>query len=211
MKINIRRNLGVLFLFLGALILIQNLELFKSNLGSMIGTGIYGIFSIYLFLQFNKEKEQWWWLILGFLFVGLGLSSLANIIETFEQFSAVFGITMTGLGFIIIYTRNRNDWWALIPGSILVSLGIVQYLEIASPGTPTNGIMFLGMGTAFLLMYLIPTKLGRMNWPLIPTVVFFALGVTNSLNQELVILSILGPALLIFAGLLVLAVALKKK
>ena len=43
MKLNVRKYLGVFLLFLGALILIQNLNLFKSDLGSIVGASIYGV------------------------------------------------------------------------------------------------------------------------------------------------------------------------
>lgn len=211
MKINIRKYLGAFLLFLGALILIQNLSLFKSEVGSIVGAGIYGAFFIFLIRQFSKDTTQWWWFLIGVFFLGLALSNVAFLIEPVEKFSPIFGIAFAGIGFILVYLLDRSNWWALVPGSIFVSLGVIRYLEVISQDTPTNGIIFLGMGIAFLLMFLIPTNQGRMNWPLIPAVILFAMGATASLNQNLNIFSIVGPGLLILGGLLVLNVSRTNK
>ena len=52
MKLNVRKYLGIFLLFLGALILIQNLILFTSDIGSVVGAIIYCAFSVYLFFQY---------------------------------------------------------------------------------------------------------------------------------------------------------------
>jgi hypothetical protein len=49
-----------------------------------------------------------------------------------------------------------------------------------------------------------------MNWPLIPAVILFAIGATLSLNQDLNLISFIGPALLLLGGILVLIVSQKK-
>ena len=211
-KFNARKYLGIILLFVGGLILIQNLNLFKSDIGSVVGAIIYGTFSIYLFFQFSHRPDHWWWLIIGVFLLGLALSNIIILFDTLEQYSPMVGITFAGIGFLIIYLYNRTNWWALIPGSILISLGIIRYLEVTSPDTSTNGILFFGTGIAFLLIFLIPSSLGeRMNWPLIPTVIFLAIGATASLDQDLNIFSFVGPGLLILGGLLVLNVARSNK
>ena len=211
MKINLRKYLGAFLLFVGALILIQNLSLFKSEVGSIVGAGIYGAFFIFLILQYSKDTTQSWWLIIGVFLLGLALSNVAYLIESLEKFSSIFGVAFAGIGFVLVYLLDRTNWWALVPGSIFFSLGVIRYLELNSQDTPTNGIIFLGMGIAFLLMFLIPSNQGRMNWPLIPAVILFAIGATASLNQDLNIFTIVGPSLLILGGLLVLSVSRTNK
>jgi hypothetical protein len=211
MKINVRKYLGVFLLFLGALILIQNLNLFKSDIGSIIGASIYGAISVYLFFQYSKDTTQWWWLITGVFLLGIGMSNIFVLFDTLGQYSPILGVSFAGAGFLLVYLLDRTNWWALIPGSIFISLGVIRYLEVVSPDTSTNGILFLGMGLAFLLLFVLPSSQGRMNWPLIPSVILFAIGATASLNQDLNILSFVGPGLLILGGLLVLIVARTNK
>ena len=93
---------------------------------------------------------------------------------------------------------------------MITSLGVIRYLEVSAPEIQTNGIMFLGLGIAFLILFLVPIRNIRMNWPLIPAVILFAIGATLSLNQDLNLISFIGPALLLLGGILVLIVSQKK-
>lgn len=211
-KLNVRKYIGIILLFAGVLFLIQNLNLFQNDIGSVVGAIIYGVFSIYLIFLYSRDTNQWWWLIIAVFLLGLAMSNITDLFEAMQQFSPVVGITFTGIGCLILYLYERTNWWALIPGSILISLGIIRYFEAISPNSSTNGILFFGTGIAFLLMFLIPSGQGeRMNWPLIPAVILFAIGATASLNQDLNMLSVVGPGLLILGGLMVLIVARSNK
>jgi hypothetical protein len=210
MKINLRKNIGVLFLIIGGLILLQNIKIFSGDVGSIVFILIYGILSIYMLLTYSRRKSQWWWLILGIFLLGLALSNLSEIIPSLKSYSSVIAVFFAGISFLIIYLIDRLNWWALIPGSVITSLGVIRYLEVSAPEIQTNGIMFLGLGIAFLILFLVPIRNIRMNWPLIPAVILFAIGATLSLNQDLNLISFIGPALLLLGGILVLIVSQKK-
>jgi hypothetical protein len=210
MKINLRKNIGVLFLIIGGLILLQNIKIFSGDVGSIVFILIYGILSIYMLLTYSRRKSQWWWLILGIFLLGLALSNLSEIIPSLKSYSSVIAVFFAGISFLIIYLIDRLNWWALIPGSVITSLGVIHYLEVSAPEIQTNGIMFLGLGIAFLILFLVPIRNIRMNWPLIPAVILFAIGATLSLNQDLNLISFIGPALLLLGGILVLIVSQKK-
>jgi hypothetical protein len=210
MKINLRKNIGVLFLIIGGLILLQNIKIFSGDVGSIVFILIYGILSIYMLLTYSRRKSQWWWLILGIFLLGLALSNLSEIIPSLKSYSSVIAVFFAGISFLIIYLIDRLNWWALIPGSVITSLSVIRYLEVSAPEIQTNGIMFLGLGIAFLILFLVPIRNIRMNWPLIPAVILFAIGATLSLNQDLNLISFIGPALLLLGGILVLIVSQKK-
>ncbi len=209
MKINLSKNFGLFFLLVGGFLLLQNLNLFRGDVNSILWATIYGFLSIFIFYQYSKRTSHWWWFILGVFLFSFAISNLFVLFPSIQQAGPVVAIAGTGIGFILIFIIDRVNWWALIPGGVLFSLGIIRYFEIYEPETSTNGILFLGMGISFLLLYLIPTKIGRMNWALIPTIFLLAMGVISFFNQDFVVMSLVGPFILILGGAVVLFISFR--
>ena len=90
-----------------------------------------------------------------------------------------------GLVFLSVFLGNREHWWALIPGVILLSLGAVIFIDQTDPNRFENlsGVIFLGgIGLAFLLVYLTH----RENWwALIPAGVMFTVALTAGIGENL--------------------------
>jgi hypothetical protein len=78
-----------------------------------------------------------------------------------------------------VLVSNKANWWAAIPGVILVGLGTVTGLALLVPNLQDEipGAIFLGsIGIAFLLVYLV----ARQNWwAIIPAGVMLSLAVTT--------------------------------
>jgi len=62
-----------------------------------------------------------------------------------------------------------------------------------------GGLFFLGLGVTFGLVYLLPTREGRMNWALIPAAVLLIFGALL-IASEVQIIKYVGPAVLVLAG-----------
>lgn len=76
---------------------------------------------------------------------------LANIF-----WSVVFGLG--GLIFIGVFLSNRENWWALIPGFVLVSIGVMLTLEWLAPHSNLDlggFIILAGIALAFFVIYLL--------------------------------------------------------
>lgn len=70
-----------------------------------------------------------------------------------------------GAVFLGVFLMNRSQWWALIPGSALLSLGAVTGLSTRIPGSWGGALFLGGIGLGFWLIYLTQ----RMHWwPIIP-------------------------------------------
>ena len=76
---------------------------------------------------------------------------------------------------------NRENWWALIPGGILGFMSLAFLLAGGLNEDILGGLIMLGMGLAFLVVYL----LSRENWwALIPAGVLGTIGVTAALSEQ---------------------------
>jgi hypothetical protein len=77
-----------------------------------------------------------------------------------------------GLGFWAVYFSQRARWWAIIPGGILITMGITSALTSAFQVADTGGIFLMGLGITFLLVAL----LAKMRWAYIPAAVLLLIG-----------------------------------
>ncbi len=62
-----------------------------------------------------------------------------------------------GLIFLMVFIFNTENWWALIPGFVLIGIGIIIFMRknMESLAELWSGAVFLGLlGLAFLLVYL---------------------------------------------------------
>jgi hypothetical protein len=123
----------------------------------------------------------------GILLVGGGLFFLLHnlgVIDVAAPFWAViFGIA--GLGFLSVFVTDRQNWWALIPGIILLSIGSIVYLSYVSPelSEQLGGVIILGgIGLSFLLIYLVDREHW---WALIPAGVMATLATITGLSEVL--------------------------
>ena len=197
-KFDLRILWGGLLILAGGLFLLQELNLIPSA-WDLIWVFLFGIAGSVFIYAFLSDRSQWWPLI-----PGLGLLSLAAVIFVEELFPGVDwagAIFLAGIGisFWLIYFLNRNHWWAIIPGGVLVTLAVVAGIEDYVSGDADGGIFMLGLGLTFALVGIIPTPEGRMKWAFIPAVILMIIGVFM-VTPLLPLLNYVWPAALILAG-----------
>jgi len=190
---------GLLLILAGGLFLLQNLGLFPaSGLVWSILLALGGGFFISFFVQ---SREHWWGLIPGITLLAIAL--LVFLENFFPRVSDFWGggIVLGGIGiaFLAVYLTNRANWWALIPMGVMLTLAVVSVLDQLS-GIDTGGIFFLGLGATFTLVALLPVEGMQMRWAWIPAGVLLVIGFFISI-QSASLLSFVGPAALILAGL----------
>ena len=194
---------GLVLIFGGVLFLLQNLGVFKgSDLFWGVSLGIAGL----LFLGvFFGDRQQWWALIPGMVLLAVGsLILLTSFVPGFND--ALGGLVILGgigLSFIFVYLANRANWWALIPGGVLVTLGVVAGLDQVVSEGGTGGIFFLGLGLTFLLVAIAPNPIGKMKWAWIPAVVLVLFGLVVFFATENLQVYLLPLAFFIVGGVLI--------
>lgn len=191
---------GVVLIVGGVMFLIQNLLNFE--FGAIFWALAFGLAAIFFLSVFVSNRAMWWALIPGFTLLGIGaLIGLSAFAESFtDQWGGSIVLGGIALSFIAIYVIDRENWWAIIPGGVLVTLAAVAGLSNFASGFEVGGLFFLGLGLTFAVVALVPTPQGRMTWAWWPAGVLFIMGVliTAAFGE---FIGYVWPIALILAGL----------
>jgi hypothetical protein len=128
-------------------------------------------------MKWLQSRVTW-----GLLLILAGVLFLVQNFFFKEQAGIIWAglFLLAALYFLAYFFFNRRSWWALIPGVILLSLGVLIGMAVLNEnaGEQWGGTVFLGgIGLAFLLVYLAD----RSNWwAIIPGGVMFTLALVAS-------------------------------
>jgi hypothetical protein len=194
---------GLLLIVFGVLSLLSNLRIFVGGLdffwALLFGAG--GLLFLYVFMG---NREHWWAIIPGFVLISVG--ALIALETFFPRGIGDWGgaLVMGGIGlaFWAIYFVKREHWWAIIPGSVMLTLTVITGLSsiLESVGLDTGGVFLMGLGLTFGLLAILPTPQGRMKWALIPAGVLMVMGLLITASAAN-LLQFIGPVVLILVGL----------
>ena len=192
---------GVLLIIGGIIFLLENLGIVaigEAFWGVLLGVAAIGFLSVYL-----TNRENWWALIPGMILLSVSALIILNTIFPggTGELGGVIVLGGIGLAFLLIYLTNRENWWAIIPAGVMLTLSIVVLLGEVISGFEVGGIFFLGLGLTFALVAILPTPHGQMKWAFIPAGVMIVLGllITAALSP---LINYIWPSALILAGLL---------
>lgn len=201
---------GSLLILGGVLFLLQNLGILPlGDVFWVIVVGLGGLFFLSFFLQ---SRGNWWALIPAFTLLSITALILFNQFAPGVSGNWGGSIILGGIGlsFWAIYLVERANWWALIPGGVLLTLSATVGLEQLFPGLGTAGVFFLGMGLTFALVAALPNPQGEMRWAWIPAGILLLMGVLFMAAAG-DLLKYLWPAGLILAGLYLLYRSLRSR
>ncbi len=175
----VRLVIGGLLILVGLLAALQTLEIIESGLvwlwAAILGVG--GAAFLYIFRSF---RSQWWAIIPGISLIAIALSIVLG--EIFPDYENIFEAVILGgigLSFLLVYVFNRDHWWTIIPGGVMVTLGGVSVVDsFNTTDFDTGGLFFMGLGVTFALLYLLPSSHGRMTWALLPAGILVVIGVS---------------------------------
>jgi len=200
-KLELRVLWGLLLIAGGVLFLLDSLGIVA--VGAILWPALIGIASLaFLVIFLTDPQGNWWAAIPGFVLLGLtgtiALDELAP--QVGETWSGSFFLGGIALAFWVIYLVNREHWWAVIPGGVLLTLAVVAGLSEVLEGVEMGGIFFLGLGLTFALLALLPTPGGRLTWSIIPAIVLLVMGVLiTAAAAELI--NYVWPLALVLGGL----------
>jgi hypothetical protein len=194
---------GALLILGGIFFLLGNLGIldFTGVLWSLLWMGIFGIAGLAFLVVLALNRENWWAAIPGFALLGLAGTVAVDLFLPQSPLGGTIFLGSIGLGFLFVYLFRPENWWAIIPGGVLLTLSLVTVTE--PMGLNAGAILFLGMGVTFAVVALLPTPQGRMHWAFIPAGVLFVMGVAIGFSFE-VMLGYIWPAALILGGLFLL-------
>ena len=197
-RFDLRILWGGLLIFAGGLFLLQEMNLIPSA-WDLIWAGLFGVGGCVFLYAYWTDRSQWWPLIPGLGLLSLGALILINeILPGADWVGAIF-LGGIGLSFWLIYALNRDNWWAVIPGGVLMTLAVVAGVDPFVSGDAGGGIFMLGLSFTFGLVGLLPNRQGKMTWAFIPAGVLFLLGIFL-ITPLLPLLNFIWPAALILLG-----------
>ncbi len=191
---------GILLVAGGILFLLQNLGMFQFN--NLIWAVLLGGAGVVFLFALVSNRQNWWAIIPGLTLVYLaGLIVFDQVAPAFSNnFGGPLLLGMIGVSFWIVYFLQPGFWWAIIPGGVMITLGIVAASGRFISGIDQGGIFFLGLGLTFGILSLVSTPSGKMRWPLIPAGILILIGVLISFAATSA-MRFLWPLALILFGL----------
>ena len=154
------------------------------------GLGIFGVFL--------RDRSEWWPLIPAYaLWATAGLLALVELNVLDGVFLAAYILPAIALPFIVVFLRDRSQWWALIPAYVLLAVAAMLLLSetVLLPDAFQATFILTAIALPFLVVYL----LNRAQWwPLIPAYVLLSIGVMIPLEELGVLSDFLVPAYVMF-------------
>jgi len=198
-RIDLRILVGALLIGAGILFLLQTFNIIP-NAWSILWTAAFLVGGGIFFYVYFTDRRQWWALIPAMTLLGLsGTIFVDTYIPAISNLGGALFLGGIGLGFWVIYLTNREFWWAIIPGGVLLTLGAVVVAEDFIIGDSEGGVFFMGLAITFLLVALLAKPRENFWWAYIPAGVLFVLGIflTEPLQS---VFNYVWPVALILAG-----------
>ena len=247
MQIDKNRNTKIITIFLGMFFILAGGGLLAGNsFGSdVVGPTIMFEFALcFSVIAAWSRKNQWAMLPAG-LFTTIGLVTTLEILihqsevtgNTFHldvlypkmeipislaQVTGPVFLFLLAATFLVFATLSKKNWWAIIPGGIFASIGLVAALDIlvpheeypSLPGMLTWGFytwaLFLGLAATFGVLWLLCKTLPT-SWARYPAAGFLAIAVLFIIEGVHFSEYWLATILLVFGGMLLLAVLGRKR
>ena len=196
--------IGVAFILFGGLLLLQTMGVLE--IGGLLWALVFGVLGAGFLAALIQDRSRWWAVIPGMTLLGLG--TLVAVGELLPGVAANAGgaifLGSISLAFVLVYILRRDFWWAIIPAGTLATLALVAGLSERLPGLDTGTVFFLGLGTTFLILYLLPQGLGRQTWAIFPAASLGVVGLAIGLFSGSVA-RFVWPVFLILIGLFFIA------
>lgn len=196
---------GGLLVVGGALWLADATDVF--NISPLVVAIFFALAGIGFAVDFARDSDSWWAAIPAGTLLGLGaLIAFVESTTAPDEWGASMLLAGSGLGFLAVYLRLRDHWWALIPAGGLVSVAIiVASVPIVERGEGIAAVVLVIMAAILVALALVPIRGRRMWWPLVPAGILGVVAAFLALDaaQALEPYNWVSPAVLLVIGLFV--------
>ena len=156
-----------------------------------------GVFGVYL-----TDRSDWGLLIPAYVLWAIaGLVTLIELNILQDPFIATYVLTAIALPFLVVFLRNRDQWWALIPAYVLLAVGVM--VGLLGLGVLTDllvpAYVMLAIAIPFFVVYVHNTK---QWWALIPGGIMAVIGLSFLIAEAAV--QYVAPVALVIVGVWIL-------
>ena len=201
---------GLVLVIGGILLLLDTFGIIKG--GALLWTIISAFIAILFLSLFASNRENWWALIPGTIFLSISaVIGLNKFLPGFSERNLSGTIILGGisLSFLLVYLVEHSNWWAIIPAGVIATITLVSLLESNNTDFVSGGIFLLGLGITFALVAILPTSIGRMRWAWIPAGILGMIGLLILIAAEEYI-NYIWPSVLILVGIFYVGRSLRK-
>lgn len=168
---------GLLLMAAGVLLLLVQFERITLE-GPIWGTLFLLGGAAFFLILWLSDRADWWPVIPGAVMLAWGVSGLLRNLGLADWLTALIGMVGSAVPFLYIFARNRKtNWWALIPGGIMLLVGLATAFGELLGGDWVASFVLWGIGLAFALVF----AADRRNWwALVPAAVMAVVGISVS-------------------------------
>jgi len=189
---------GLLILF-GVMTLVSNL----TDLSAWIWVIVLALAGLAVFGVYVTDRSDLTLLIPAYVLwavAGLVALNTSNILG--DDFIATYILAAIVLPFLVVFLRDRAQWWALIPAYVLLAVGLMV-------GLIASGVLTELLIPAYVMFAIAIPFLGvfalnpKQWWPLIPGGIMAVIGLAFLVAEAAV--EYIGPVALVVVGVWILA------
>jgi hypothetical protein len=196
--------LAVGLIVIGLLALVNSLGIVQlpwANRPNLAWLLIFGLAGLAMLVTFFTGSDNRWAIIPALTFIGLAILVGDVLPERLASYGVALFKGPLASSFWVIYLVGHDNWWAIIPGGVLLSVAALIWIgQSVRQGPVAVAIFFLGMAATFLLLYILPKPIGRVVWPLYPAGAMALLGVLFLFNAGLNVQWLWGAGLLLLGA-----------
>ena len=189
---------GGLLILLGAVLLVEAFtDLSSWAWVAILAAGGLGAFGVYL-----TDRSEWALLIPAYVLWAIaGLVALIELNILQDPFIATYVLTAIALPFLVVFLRNRDQWWALIPAYVLLAVGVM--VGLLGLGVLTNllvpAYVMFAIAIPFFVVYV---RNPKQWWALIPGGIMAVIGLSFLIAEAAV--QYVAPVVLVLVGVWIL-------
>jgi hypothetical protein len=174
-----------------------------TDLSAWIWVIVLAVAGLFVFGVYLSDRCEPTLLIPAYvLWAVAGLVALTTLDVLWDEFIAFYVLAAIALPFLVVFLRDRAQWWALIPAYVLLAVGLmVALLEsgVLSELLVPAYVMF-AVAIPFLVVFALNPKAW---WPLIPGGIMAVIGLAFLVAEAAV--EYIGPVALVVVGIWILA------
>lgn len=201
---------AIFLLLAGVFLILKNLRVF-GQWGDLIWGALFAVAGLGFLIWFFTGVQRWWRAIPAFTLLSIGATIILRWrgiqLGDWVTSLVLFGMA---LGFWAVLLVRREHWWAAIPAGVLTVLGVLLGLWTQLSDEGRLGVLYVGIGLVFVLLYAVRFGQQDTRWSAIPAGALLLLGLVTLMDALPMpeMLANWWPTLLLVGGLGILIGAL---